>query len=551
MTRRQMMLGAIAVLASLGGATAPTVEADLVSPATLTQWAVVGGTWRIRDGAFEQTSLAPAEVEHSRVGHIFLRLYAVADFALSFSFRTLDEGRGVRAPEVLFRSTSSRDYYIVQFSPVASTVMLARATSKVFWADVVRRSGIPIAYDAWHAARVEAKGKQLRVFLDGKLVLEGQDSTHAAGLVGLGASQGHVLFKDIRLTGTPVQLAKEWKVMTQPVWPGERVVVCSDAGAGGYQAFPDVVRLRSGDLLVVFYAGYAHVSFPRKDLPRGARVCSVRSRDNGKTWGGLQTVADTPWDDRDPSICQLADGTLICNWFTYYAGRPERRPGNPVGYKEIWLAFSSDDGKTWGEPQLIPSTADSYYGCTTPIREMPDGSLIMPIYHETHDKDNKYVILSLMIFSHDKGKTWSKPFVVDPDNIDNDEPDITRLPDGHLLCVMRTNYNKSMWKSLSTDGGKTWTKSEPIGFMGHAPCLFRTSGGILLCGHRHPGTSLHYSLDDGATWSDNVQIDSYGGAYPSMAELPDGRILFVYYEEGKGSAIRAVFLKPTPNGIQF
>ena len=27
--------------------------------------------------------------------------------------------------------------------------------------------------------------------------------------------------------------------------------------------------------------------------------------------------------------------------------------------------------------------------------------------------------------------------------------------------------------------------------------------------------------------------------------------IHVYYEEGKGSAIRAVFLKPTPKGIEF
>jgi len=328
-------------------------------------------------------------------------------------------------------------------------------------------------------------------------------------------------------------------------------VVCRDAGAGGYQAFPDVVRLRSGDLLVVFYAGYDHVSLPCKRLPRGGRVCLARSTDGGTTWGRPTVAADTPWDDRDPSICQLSDGTLICNWFTYYAGRPERRPGNTAAYKEIWLACSTDDGRTWTKPRLIPSTADSHYGCSSPIRQMPDGTLLMPIYHETRDKDGKYVIRSFVIFSRDKGKTWSSPSVVDPDNTDTDEPDIVRLPRGDLLCVMRTNYGKSMWRSVSKDGGRTWSRAAPIGFYGQAPYLFRTSRGVLLCGHRGPGTSLHYSLDDGNTWGANVQIDSCNGAYPSMAELPDGRILFVYYEEGKGSAIRAIHFRATPAGIKF
>ncbi|MGQ9733139.1 MAG: sialidase family protein, partial [Candidatus Zipacnadales bacterium] len=104
-------------------------------------------------------------------------------------------------------------------------------------------------------------------------------------------------------------------------------VICEDAGAGGYEAFPDICRCGNGDLLCVFYAGYAHVSFPCEDLPRGARVCSVRSTDEGLTWGPPQVVVDTPWDDRDPSSTCLSNGTLWCKWFTYYGGRADGRPG--------------------------------------------------------------------------------------------------------------------------------------------------------------------------------------------------------------------------------
>jgi len=74
---------------------------------------------------------------------------------------------------------------------------------------------------------------------------------------------------------------------------------------------------------------------------------------------------------------------------------------------------------------------------------------------------------------------------------------------------------------------------------------------VLLLGHRGPGTSLHYSLDDGRTWSENVQLDTVGGAYPSMVELSDGRVLVVYYEEGEGSAIRAQFLRADADGVEL
>ncbi len=324
-------------------------------------------------------------------------------------------------------------------------------------------------------------------------------------------------------------------------------IVCADAGAGGYQAFPDVVRLASGDLLCVFYAGYDHISFPTEDLPNGARVMACRSRDNGRSWGPAFTVADTPWDDRDPSIAQLPDGSLLANWFTYTHQQEKHREGNAANYKEIYLARSTDDGVTWSEPELIPATAGNHYGCTSPVRLLDDGTLLMPIYHERLEPLR---CTSLVILSHDNGRTWEGPYPVDPASEDNDEPDVIQLPSGALLCAMRTNVEGTMmWQSRSHDRGRTWTPSTPMPFTGHAPYLFRTAAGVLLCGHRLPGTSLHASRDDGQTWDEGLLIDECIGAYPSLCALPDGRILFVSYEEGPGSRICCVALRVTEQGV--
>ena len=139
---------------------------------------------------------------------------------------------------------------------------------------------------------------------------------------------------------------------------------------------------------------------------------------------------------------------------------------------------------------------------------------------------------------------------VDETNGDNDEPVLWEAPNGEILCVMRTNGGDSMWFSRSKDKGLTWSKSRKIGFKGNCPYLFYTPDHVLLLGHRHPGTSLHYSLDDGKTWSENVMIDATSGAYPSMVLLRDGAVLFVYYEEGPGSSIRAQRLKVTRQGVE-
>jgi hypothetical protein len=66
---------------------------------------------------------------------------------------------------------------------------------------------------------------------------------------------------------------------------------------------------------------------------------------------------------------------------------------------------------------------------------------------------------------------------------------------------------------------------------------------VILLAHRVPATSPHWTADEGKTWHGPVQIDTVGGAYPSLVELPDGLVYCVYYEEGKGSSIRGVRLQ--------
>src|SRR5436305_6649920 len=110
-------------------------------------------------------------------------------------------------------------------------------------------------------------------------------------------------------------------LLLAPSAPARHQVVCSGEAAGGYAAFPDVCRLRNGDLYCVFYSGYGHVSTPTARWPRGGRIMAVRSSDDGKTWGKPAVVMDTDRDDRDPSVACLKDGTLLLNWFTPHKDR--------------------------------------------------------------------------------------------------------------------------------------------------------------------------------------------------------------------------------------
>jgi hypothetical protein len=313
------------------------------------------------------------------------------------------------------------------------------------------------------------------------------------------------------------------------------VFVCKDAGAGAYEAFPDVCRLSDGRLMAVFYAGYGHVALPNAQLPKGGRISYATSRDEGRTWSAAQTLYDSPDDDRDPSIVQLKNGLLICNFFSLRKAEGQGRAYEGLG---SWMVTSSDLGATWSEPRR---SYENYY-CSAPIRELSDGRLVLGLYKEAASSQGAVGI------SDDGGKTWRPAIDIDNGGVRLDaETDIIELKDGTLYAAQRP----AMCYAVSKDRGETWTVSKPMGFPGHCPSFLRTRDGIILLAHRVPSTSLHYSLDECQTWSDNVLVDTVGGAYPSMVNLKDGSVLIVYYEEGAGSSIRAKRLRATPAGIEW
>jgi hypothetical protein len=314
------------------------------------------------------------------------------------------------------------------------------------------------------------------------------------------------------------------------------ILVCEDAGAGGYEAFPDVCRLSDGRLMCVFYAGYGHVALPNDQLPKGGRICCCTSADEGRTWTPATTLFDSPDDDRDPSIVQLSSGQLICNFFSLRKSDQSSPPWTGLG---TWMVTSDDLGQTWSTPRQISQT----HYCSAPIRELTTGRLILGLYVEQADSANGAVI-----FSDDGGKTWGPEVDIDNGGIRLDaETDVIQLKDGTLYAAQRPH----MSFATSADRGQTWTVSAPMGFPGHCPYFLRTTDDIILLAHRVPDTSLHYSLDECRTWSDNVVVDNVIGAYPSMVNLKDGSVLIVYYEEGSGSSIRAKRLRATPSGIRW
>ncbi|HOV32160.1 MAG TPA: sialidase family protein [Candidatus Hydrogenedens sp.] len=315
------------------------------------------------------------------------------------------------------------------------------------------------------------------------------------------------------------------------------LVICRDGGVGAYEAFPDICRIPDGRLLCVFYDGYTHVSLPNEEHPKGGRISGIFSSDEGKTWGEPFVIYDSFYDDRDPSITVIDGKKLICNFFSLKPAENQNERWEGLG---TWIICSEDWGKTWSESkQIFPE-----YYCSSPIRTLPDGTLIMSLYGREQGN-------GAVSFSNDKGLTWSKPIDVPIGDLKLDsEPDVCVLKNQNLFMAQRGRSSEPMGFSLSADGGRTWSISKPLNFPGHCPYLHRAPSGVLLMGIRYPknGTYMSVSTDEAATWCEPLLVDPCRGAYPSMVTLKDNSILVVYYEEGNGSNLRARKFTVTPEG---
>lgn len=325
-------------------------------------------------------------------------------------------------------------------------------------------------------------------------------------------------------------------------------IISRGSQAGSYQAFPDSCRLQNGDIVAAFYGGYGHVSLPNAEYPKGGKICLVRSSDEGRTWSEPQVIYDDPNDNRDSHIAQLSDGTVIISFFSLRAA-PEREEGYAfLGYPQLIRSF--DNGHTWDtESQRIEMGSEDW-ACSAPVRELADGTCLLPIYHQSSS-----AAWGGVVRSNDKGGTWSLPIPIGKDSglFLPAETDIIQLRDGSLYAALRAVHEEGTHMHFATSGdlGVTWSKVEDIGFFGHAPHFTRLSSGAIVLTYRgfltpdwtHAHTALRVSYDDAKTWSEHYAVDSCVGAYASTIELNDGALLVVYYEEGESSAIRTKRLR--------
>ena len=329
--------------------------------------------------------------------------------------------------------------------------------------------------------------------------------------------------------------------------PSEPDVVIAERTAERNVFFPTVERTHDGELLVVYYDSPSHA------FEQDGRISMVRSGDDGQTWSEPEVIVDTEFDDRDPSLVQLDDGTLVLSYFrTDWLRDPPKGDGN-------YVTRSVDGGQTWSDPVRVetamegPSDVmDGPYetgmaATSDKILELDNGDLLIPIYGTLPDDPQRR---ASVVRSTDGGTTWpieNETFIPDEPGWSLNEPALAQTPHGEVIVMLRTHHGDGAAKEArSADRGETWSHPEATDMFAHASDLLPLRNGMTL--HTWGDTSgqsgqgrpvVGRVLKRNHDWTDTDQRLLYDGSpgdqsYPSSVEISPNRFFTVYYDAPAG-----------------
>ena len=289
-----------------------------------------------------------------------------------------------------------------------------------------------------------------------------------------------------------------------------------------------IIPLKDGTLLLGWTEFYANNGADHGP----ARISGLLSKDAGRTWTGKYTLVenDGGCNVMEVNFLRLKDGRIA----VFYCQKNSEEK-----YCRVMMRVSANEGKTFANPkQLSP---DSKYTGLTNGRciRLKTGRILL----EAWENGDSYCCLS-----DDEGGTWHDSKRVKPAKGDCWEPAAIELKDGRVLMLLRTGLG-GQHKTVSADGGETWSEPEPTPLEGTAAPVslsrIPSSGNILAVWNHNPGAGKRNPLtaavskDEGATWVNfrNIQDgpdDAW--AYPAVTWV-DNRALLTYFNYSGGLSL--------------
>ena len=345
-----------------------------------------------------------------------------------------------------------------------------------------------------------------------------------------------------------------------------------------YLAHPHLVRSREELLLVCNWAPRRPFVLHPPEDPLYHNLL-LRSGDEGRTWSAPVVAPGYGWSGVEcAGLTDLGHGRVLLNqwrfdWLTLPEARKRADPSDIVfpeqlaaahlsssehdasgltvagaerlmpwarGPGRAWVHLSADGGRTWCQSvELGTAPFAGGYGMRGGV-VLPDGTIVLPLC------DIPAYQRVFVLRSQDGGATWASaiPAAALPDRW-FEEPAPVLLSSGRILLLLRENRSKSLWRTWSDDGGRSWAEPAPAGIDGYPAHLCHLPDGRLLCtyGFRRPPYAIRaaVSADGGMTWPmrDLVEIrtglPSKDLGYPCTVPSADGLVTVHYARDEHGS----------------
>src|SRR3954468_23873141 len=210
----------------------------------------------------------------------------------------------------------------------------------------------------------------------------------------------------------------------------------------------NLMTLGNGDLGCVWFGG------TQEGVP-DISVWFSRLTPGSDTWSPPVQLSDDPTrSEQNPVLFPAPSGEL---WLLYTAQHAGDQDSAEVRYR-----ISTDDGATWGEVRtLFPATPGGGIFVRQPVRGLPTGRWLLPVFHCVSVPGHKWVgdqDTSAVMISDDQGSSWREVPVPESTGCVH----MSVVPAGdRLTAFYRSRWADAVYQSWSDDDGETWTAPEP------------------------------------------------------------------------------------------
>lgn len=313
--------------------------------------------------------------------------------------------------------------------------------------------------------------------------------------------------------------------------PGDDVQIAPIFGPespGPYKHPASIAELANGDLYVAYYGGSGE--YELDTAVYGARLPKGETQ-----WTEPRVVADTPFhSDGNAVVWQAPDGLV---WLFYVV-----RYGPTWSDSRILAKVSRDAAATWSDSMVL-AWEKGMMVRGRPI-VLPDGNLMLPIYHETGD-DPEFVgpeSASLFLIRNQKTGEWSETNRI-RSPIGNIQPAVDVVEGNRLVAYCRRGGGYDgrsdgfIVRAESRDGGYTWSEGVDTAFPNPnaAVDFLRLDSGALLL-------VFNDSFEDRRPLTLALSVDG-DQSYPYRRDIATGpgSFAYPYAVQGRDGVIHLVF----------